>query len=207
MVVGRGWVGRGIDTMGQFGNTLAHAHERRIAALEAELSKAHTTIKELAAKCETDALLDIPNRRGFERELKRALLFVQRYGSGIAVIFIDVDDFKSINDRHGHLAGDMVLKTVAATLYGRLRGSDIFARFGGDEFATILWNVNEFNARAKAVCLEDAIASLQIQHATELLSVSASAGLTLLQPGDTSEKIIERADKDMYCRKRSKSAY
>jgi len=146
----------------------------------------------------------MPNRRGFERELKRALGYVERYGSGTAVIFIDLDDFKSINDRYGHLAGDVVLKAVAVTLRGMLRTSDVFARFGGDEFAVLPWNVNQINARTKALALEKAIADLQIPHSFGMLSVRASAGLAMPRPGHTFEQVIEKADEDMYGRKRSK---
>jgi diguanylate cyclase (GGDEF)-like protein len=194
----------GIEHDAEIGRRARSRYKRRIAELEARLLRAQTTIQELAAKVETDALLDMPNRRGFERELKRALGYVERYGSGTAVIFIDLDDFKSINDRYGHLAGDVVLKAVAVTLRGMLRTSDVFARFGGDEFAVLPWNVNQINARTKALALEKAIADLQIPHSFGMLSVRASAGLAMPRPGHTFEQVIEKADEDMYGRKRSK---
>ena len=97
------------------------------------------------------------NRRGFERELKRSLAYVKRYGTSAALIYIDLDGFKPVNDRHGHSAGDAVLKAIAAALVRNVRASDVVARIGGDEFAVLLWNVNGANAAAKAGALEAAV--------------------------------------------------
>ena len=97
------------------------------------------------------------NRRGFERELKRSLAYVKRYGTSAALVYIDLDGFKPVNDRHGHGAGDAVLKAIAAALVRNVRASDVVARLGGDEFAVLLWNVNGANAAAKAGALEAAV--------------------------------------------------
>ena len=97
--------------------------------------------RELEARADIDPLTDIFNRRGFERELKRSLAYVKRYGTRAALIYLDLDGFKPVNDRHGHAAGDAVLKAVAAMLARKVRASDVVARIGGDEFAVILWNL------------------------------------------------------------------
>jgi GGDEF domain-containing protein len=135
-------------------NLLSNTFSRRLKDLEAELTAARAQVADLESKIEPDPLLNILNRRGFERELRRALLHAQRYQSSNAVVFIDLDNFKAINDRCGHLAGDAVLKFVSAALIQELRASDIVARFGGDEFAILLWNLSETSARAKALALE-----------------------------------------------------
>ncbi len=176
----------------------------RTQGLEAELAEARSKIKQLESRIETDALLDIFNRRGFERELARAVLHVNRYQRSAAVIFIDLDDFKSINDRFGHLAGDATLKAVAETIINTCRASDTVARFGGDEFAVLLWNLREDDARAKARCLERAIGATKMRFAGEVSSVGASAGFTMLQRFDSPTEVIARADKDMYSRKTEK---
>jgi len=139
----------------------------RTRGLEAELAEARSKIKQLESRIETDALLDIFNRRGFERELARALLQVNRYQRSAAVVFIDLDNFKSINDRFGHLAGDATLKAVAETIIKACRASDTVARFGGDEFAVLLWTLRECDARAKAQSLEEKIEAMKMCFATE----------------------------------------
>jgi diguanylate cyclase (GGDEF)-like protein len=180
---------------------LSNTFNCRLKELEAELAAATAKVTELESKIEADPLLDIPNRRGFERELKRALFYAQRYQSSNAVLFIDLDNFKAVNDRNGHLAGDTVLKAVSATIVGELRASDIVARFGGDEFAIILWNLSEPSARTKALKLESRIGSLQIDYCGGRLSIGASAGFTMLNASDRLTDVMGRADANMYFRK------
>ena len=184
----------------------AEEGESRTQMLEAALAAAQAQIRHLESLIETDALLDILNRRGFERELKRAISRVARYDGSAAIVFIDLDHFKSINDKFGHLAGDTALQAVTETILKNCRNSDVVARFGGDEFAVLLWNLCEEDARTKARSFETKIESLRIQLATDCVSVGASAGLTMLQASDSPSQIITRADADMYSRKMSKNA-
>ena len=128
-----------------------------IRRLKAQLAQALARIEELQASADTDFLLDIPNRRGFERELHRAIAYIKRYHASGALIVLDVDRLKPINDAFGHAAGDQVLKAIVATLSGQVRSSDVIGRLGGDEFALLLWNLSETDAKAKAASLEEAI--------------------------------------------------
>lgn len=178
----------------------------RTHRLESELAEARSKIKQLESRIETDALLEIFNRKGFERELTRAILHMNRYQRSAAVIFIDLDDFKPINDRFNHLAGDATLKAVAQTIIDNCRASDTVARFGGDEFAVLLWDLAERHARAKALALERMIKATKMQFGAEFGSVGASAGVTMLQNFDSPIEVIARADKDMYARKLEKKA-
>ena len=129
---------------------------------------------------------------------------VNRYQRTAAVVFIDLDDFKSINDRFGHLAGDATLKAVAEMIIKACRASDTVARFGGDEFAVLLWNLRECDARAKAQSLEEKIEAIKMCFATDASSVGASAGFTMLRRFDSPTEVIARADKAMYSRKMQK---
>jgi len=151
-----------------------------VARLEAELAAMRDKLRELETRADVDPLTDVFNRRGFERELKRAMAHVARYGGTAALVYLDLDRFKQVNDRHGHAAGDAVLKAVAATLLQRVRASDTVARLGGDEFALLLWNLDALNAGAKAVALEMAIDALQVPFASDPLTVGASAGVAML---------------------------
>ncbi len=177
-----------------------------VERLERELAAARTQMAALEARADVDPLTDVLNRRGFERELKRSLAYVKRYGPSAALLYLDLDGFKSINDRHGHAAGDAVLKAVAMVLNRHVRASDLVARLGGDEFAVLLWNIGEADARKKALTIEAAIARTTATHAGATLSVGASAGAALLLPLDKPADVLERADRAMYERKAAQEA-
>ncbi|MBV9347772.1 MAG: GGDEF domain-containing protein [Pseudolabrys sp.] len=174
--------------------------------LKAQLKEARAKITALEARADIDPLLDIPNRRGFERELARALAYIKRYGTEAALIYLDLDGFKAINDAHGHAAGDALLKAVTAVLAAKVRASDMIGRLGGDEFALLLWNLGASQAAAKALDLERWVAQTSIVQGTASLSVGASAGVTNLSPGDTPPQAIEAADRAMYVRKNERRA-
>jgi diguanylate cyclase (GGDEF)-like protein len=169
--------------------------------LQAELAAARAQVAELEARADIDPLLDVFNRRGFERELKRTLAYVTRYGAQAALVYLDLDGFKPVNDAHGHAAGDAVLKAVAATLLRNVRASDSVARIGGDEFVVLLWNLDETHAAAKAAALEQAVAATLTGWNGTTLSVAASAGYAPIAPHDEPADVLGRADQAMYRRK------
>jgi len=172
-----------------------------IRRLRAQLAKAQLRIEALEAAADQDFLLDIPNRRGFERELARAIAYIQRYHASGALILLDVDRLKPINDAYGHAAGDEVLQAIVAVLLGQVRSSDVIGRLGGDEFALLLWNLSETDARAKAAALEDAIDALSFTFHGRRVSAGASAGVAILGPHGEIRKAMEEADRAMYVRK------
>jgi diguanylate cyclase (GGDEF)-like protein len=171
--------------------------------LQAELAAARAEMAEIEAKADLDVLLDILNRRSFERELRRSAAYVRRYGTPAALIYLDLDYFKQVNDRYGHAVGDSTLREVAKTLQRSVRESDVVARLGGDEFGVLLWNVSEIQAAAKARELESAVAGTVVMHGDVALSVGVSAGFAVLGPGDEPADVISRADRAMYVRKRA----
>jgi diguanylate cyclase (GGDEF)-like protein len=178
-----------------------------IARLKADLIQADRKIAELEARAELDPLLDILNRRGFERELARSISYVKRYGAAAALVFIDLDGFKAVNDQHGHAAGDALLKAVARQLTGHVRASDVVARLGGDEFAVLMWNVSETHAAAKAHELEDVISTVSAGEDAVRYSVGASAGIVPLSGDATATEIVNAADKAMYARKKERRGW
>ena len=171
--------------------------ERLQSALKAEQAR----VKELEASVDTDPLTKIFNRRGFDRELKRSLAYVKRYWTRAALIYVDLDGFKPVNDHHGHAAGDAVLAAVAAVLVRNVRASDTVARLGGDEFGLILWNLSEADAAAKAWALEAAIGAASVEWEGGALAVGASIGFAMLGPSDELAEVLARADHAMYARK------
>jgi len=172
-----------------------------IRRLKAQLARTQAQIEQLQASADTDFLLGIPNRRGFERELSRAIAYIKRYRAGGALVILDVDRLKPINDAFGHAAGDQVLKAIAATLIAQVRASDVVGRLGGDEFALLLWNLSETDARAKAAMLEEAIDRLTFVFDGRTITAGASAGVILLDTHSEPCRALEAADSAMYVRK------
>lgn len=172
-----------------------------VARLEAELAAAQARVTELELRADSDPLTGLVNRRGFDRELRRVLAYLGRYQASAALIYLDLDGFKPINDRYGHAVGDRMLQAVAGTLASNLRGSDVVARLGGDEFIALLWNLSAGQAQAKAAALEQAVAATVIEHVELDLSVGVSAGVVMLDPAEEPEQAIARADAAMYARK------
>jgi diguanylate cyclase (GGDEF)-like protein len=172
-----------------------------IRRLRTQLAQALKLVDELQASADTDFLLDIPNRRGFERELNRAIAYIKRYHASGALIVLDVDRLKPINDAFGHAAGDQVLKAIVAVLLRQMRSSDMIGRLGGDEFALLLWNLSETDAQAKAAALEQAIDQLTFVFQGRKVTAGASAGVAILGPHAEAGKALEQADSAMYLRK------
>jgi diguanylate cyclase (GGDEF)-like protein len=186
------------------------AHDDQLGAeldrLREELTWAKSRISKLEERADTDPLLDVFNRRGFERELKRSIAYVARYGTDAALIYIDLDGFKLVNDQHGHRAGDAVLKAVARQLAAHVRASDVVGRLGGDEFAVVLWNAGSDVATAKARELEMLIESASIPYGQARLSVGASVGVVALRAGLDASQVLDAADQAMYARKKARKA-
>jgi diguanylate cyclase (GGDEF)-like protein len=172
-----------------------------IRRLRTQLAQALKRIDELQASADTDFLLDIPNRRGFERELNRSIAYIKRYHASGALIVLDVDRLKPINDAFGHAAGDQVLKAIVAALLRHVRSSDVVGRLGGDEFALLLWNLSETDAHAKAASLEQAIDRLTFVFRGRKVTAGASTGVAVLGPHADAGKALEEADSAMYVRK------
>jgi len=172
-----------------------------IRQLRRALSRALKLIQQLQASAETDFLLGTLNRRGFERELTRAIAYIKRYHTSAAVIALDVDRLKPINDAFGHGAGDEVLKAIVSVLKAQVRASDVIGRLGGDEFAVLLWNLNETEARAKAAALEQAIDRLAFLFGKSTVMAGASTGVAMLGAHAETSKSLEAADSAMYQRK------
>jgi diguanylate cyclase (GGDEF)-like protein len=171
---------------------ISNGTKATIRRLKAELARTQAQIEELQASVDTDYLLGIANRRGFERE---------RYRAFGALVVLDVDRLKPINDAFGHAAGDQVLKAVVAELTAHVRASDVVGRLGGDEFALLLWNLSETDARAKAATLEEAIDKLSFVFDGRTINAGASAGVAVLDTHSEAGRALEAADSAMYVRK------
>jgi diguanylate cyclase (GGDEF)-like protein/PAS domain S-box-containing protein len=143
----------------------------------------------------TDPLTNIYNRRFFMQMLEQEMERTRRYGKPFSVIMFDLDHFKSVNDRFGHAAGDMVLKSVADMIKGRIRKTDYFARWGGEEFIILLPETSVEDAAGLAEELREQLSSMTLP---EVGRVTASFGVAGYRTSDTIDTILMRADSMLY---------
>jgi len=147
--------------------------------------------REARQLAETDALTGFFNQRYFHEMLRREALRAQRYDRRLALLILDLDDFKSVNDRVGHLAGDAVLAQVAEQLRNEIRSVDIGCRVGGDEFAVVMPESTEEDASQLFDRMRDGVASMPMPGGHR---VRLSAGIAELRHGETAAGLFERAD-------------
>lgn len=171
--------------------------ERRLGELESDLEAART-------KGASDPLTGLFNRGAFDAELVRLLRRSERTQDPLALVLVDLDHFKEVNDNHGHPTGDRVLKATADALVRNFpRKSDVLARYGGEEFVVILSNTNLKDAARLA---ERFLADLKKEaflSGNQALTITASAGVAQRREGDTPESLLTRADQALYQAKRT----
>jgi diguanylate cyclase (GGDEF)-like protein/PAS domain S-box-containing protein len=153
-----------------------------------------------------DPLTGLRNRRLFEADLELQVGRCQRYGESAALLIVDLDGFKQVNDRHGHGVGDDALRAVARTLTRRLRATDLLARLGGDEFAVLLPHIDRPSAERVAADLARVIAGCAVDAGDTIVHLSGSVGFTLIdREARDDEQILAEADRAMYAAKRAKA--
>jgi diguanylate cyclase len=187
--------------------------ESTSASLKEQLQQATIEIEQLKAKMARykneafkDPLTRIDNRRGFEDKLKLAIDESRITGKSLCLIMADIDHFKQINDTHGHLVGDNVLRTVASTIKESVKGRDPVARIGGEEFAILLPNTPYAGAikLANSIRLDFERMDLKKRNTGESLGkISLSFGVTAYQKGEDAKSFVERADDALYHSKRT----
>ena len=169
--------------------------------LREKIASLEERVRQLDSLAHQDSLLAIPNRRGFMRELEGLIGRVSRYGESAAMLFVDIDGLKAINDSFGHKAGDDALIEVAKALTDGVRRSDYVGRLGGDEFGILLAHATEQSARETAERLADQIEAAKTRCDGNDVSLGVAIGMTAIAPDDTPEAVIARADRAMYAEK------
>jgi len=155
-------------------------------------------IKELQEMAYVDPLTGVANRAFTEITLRAKLDEMDRYGWPFGVLFVDIDHFKEVNDRHGHDVGDLALRSVAKTLAGNARSFDLVGRWGGEEFLVALVNVDEDRITALGERFRALIGSSRVAAANGNIRITVSIGATLATQGDRVDTIVRRADELMY---------
>ena len=171
------------------------------ALLRASLAEMRERLGELERLADSDTLTPLPNRRRFLRELERVVGQANRHGTPAAVLYVDLDNLKLINDAYGHFAGDAALIHVAKLLAGLIRSTDIAARIGGDEFAMILDHLDHNSAIETADRIARCIHDNPLDIGGTELQLEASIGTATILAGDTVDDVMQRADRNMYIAK------
>lgn len=172
-----------------------------IERLREKIASLEDRVRQLDALAHQDALVPVPNRRGFLRELDALIGRVSRYGESAAMLFVDIDGLKRINDSFGHKAGDEALVQVATVLSNGVRKSDCVARLGGDEFGVLLAHASEDSAAETAQRLTALIDAHDSHCDGNRLPLGVAIGITMICANDTADAVIARADRAMYARK------
>jgi diguanylate cyclase (GGDEF)-like protein len=160
-----------------------------------------TTLARLAQQAATDDLTGLSNRRHFHEELQRYSAAARRYGTPLSLLILDLDNFKQINDRHGHQHGDEVLRAVATTIRNRVRASDVSGRLGGDEFAILLPQTTWDEAVTLAADLAASLQESRDLPSSVCVSVGIASGSSM-----TWQELLSRADNQLYVEKRARHA-
>lgn len=176
--------------------------EKAIACLHFPLCNALLYRRAIQASLK-DPLTGAGNRVALEQALSRDMDMARRHGQALSVIMLDMDHFKSLNDTHGHHAGDAALRAVALLLREQLRNIDMSFRFGGEEFIVLLANTDAEAAVHVGERIRDAIERLPLLIGEKTIRLSASLGCATYRLGETQQALLQRADQALYQAKRS----
>ncbi|RMG50238.1 MAG: diguanylate cyclase [Gammaproteobacteria bacterium] len=182
-----------VESNREFGQKL-DATSREIGALRAELA-------DLRLQATLDALTGLGNRKTFDEALARALEQAPGDMATVCLMMVDIDNFKSINDEYGHLIGDKILRFVAETLRRSVKGRDVVARFGGDEFGVVLEETPPQGAYRLAENIRQTIEKSALKRTDTgepIRNITVSIGVECNRPGDRPDDLIERADQALY---------
>jgi diguanylate cyclase len=170
----------------------------RLSTMEEETEKLRKCIEEERSKAYSDALTGIPNRMAFDERINEEYKRWQRYDNKLTLCLVDIDKFKGVNDTYGHKAGDIVLKTVAEKCASKIRNSDYFCRYGGEEFALILPETDLSAAITVAETLRESIERCSFQYGDKTVGITISCGLAQVKGKDTLDSVFKRADQALY---------
>ncbi|HVH49947.1 MAG TPA: GGDEF domain-containing protein [Sphingomicrobium sp.] len=172
-----------------------------IEHLRSEVARLQSRVEHLDLLSCMDPLVPAANRRGLVKQLSMVLARHERHGIPAAMLFVDVDGLKTINDRHGHAAGDAALIHLTELMSSGVRKTDLVARIGGDEFVVMLDHSPLENAIETARRLAEQVAETDLIFNGVALELSIAIGLAMIERGDTPESVLDRADQAMYRQK------
>ncbi len=176
---------------------------RRVRFGSQAIARSRNQLAAVERSSHLDTLTNLHNRRWLEQHFPREMRRCSTAGIPLSLLILDMDDFKAVNDRCGHLAGDQLLRRAAVAIEGRLRANEMAARYGGDELLVLLPGASRAEARSIAARLTQAVAELSIPSLRAAgMRVSVTVGVAQMIAGEELGALLERADQDLYRRKR-----
>lgn len=188
---------QGRQQLAQQLNTLGE----KIKVMEVEAEKNRTTLEQQRYKALHDPLTELPNREAYNERAKAEIQRWERYGRPLSMAVFDIDNFKKINDNHGHQAGDRIIKVIGRSIAKRLREVDFFCRYGGEEFVALMPETTGEIALGVLEKIREAIADAAFNYKEKPIAVTISIGIYEFKPGDTLDVAFERADQALYSAK------
>ncbi len=170
----------------------------RLKKLESQSSELRKQVLESQNKALIDSLTQLPNRMAYEQRMQQEYARWKRYNNILLIMVWDIDFFKHVNDRYGHQAGDKVLKVVAQVLHKNLRETDFVARFGGEEFVSLMPETTLGGGYKVAEKIREIIEKLEFHYRGDNVKVTISCGISLFVENDTPDSAFSRADKALY---------
>jgi diguanylate cyclase len=178
--------------------------ESLLDAQRAELDMLRRELEQVREQVFTDALTGLKNRRAFEDLLPKAVLGARRTGAPLSLVLIDIDHFKQVNDRFGHVTGDRVLQGIANAVQNLARETDVASRYGGEEFAIIMPGTTIEDATVLAEQLRVTVSKARVRRTDNeetIGKITISAGTASLRPGQEALSLVADADKALYAAK------
>jgi len=172
--------------------------QKKLNLTLSDLKEQKKTFERINNLINTDLLMGIYSRRYLEKKLKDLLYEYKRYDKPFSVLMIDIDDFKIINDKYGHLVGDKVLAKVGEILKASLRQLDIPSRYGGDEIVVLLPNTKKEEAFKAALKIQSFFQKARFKNSQDEFSITTSIGVYEVEPKDDFETVLNKADNAMY---------
>lgn len=173
-----------------------------VATLRRDMASLQERLRESEELADRDPLIPVLNRRAFVRELSRVAAYARRYDEPAGLVYFDLDNFKQVNDAHGHAAGDAVLHHLVEVILAHVRETDILGRLGGDELGLILARADEETAKAKALSLAETVRGSPLRLEEVEIPLSISVGAISFTGDDGPDDALARADRAMYEAKR-----
>ena len=178
---------------------LIHRIQKQLTEQMEAMTKMEVRTEEVYKLAALDALTGLYNRRSGEQRLASEILRAERTGRPLTILVMDLDGLKSMNDKHGHAAGDELIRTFAQCLNRAIRGSDLAVRFGGDEFLVLLPDCKLDEVRY----VLNRLSGHKMEYQGSPMTISFSAGWANLRSGESSEALLKRADDALYVNKRA----
>lgn len=174
-------------------------YRKQLAAAREQIASQQVQLGQLEIDVRTDFLTGLPNRRALEHRLRENVDRNNRYQTKFSLAIFDIDFFKAVNDKYGHVAGDRVIQAVGALLLSALRSSDFLARYGGEEFVLILPETSDSQAVLMCERIRSSVESSKFAIPGDTIHINVSVGVgEVLKPKDTPENLFERVDAALY---------